>query len=512
MSSGFALALVAALILVPTAATSPAAAPDGVLAVSTFDFPGGGSSTALSIASADAVARVSVTAPPGYSAAFEARPGGLLGFASVGLSDVPGTTSTSVFADLVAEDPGAHVGTSGSEACAPGRHAAVWKAALSVLGQSFDLVFYVDPVAGGGVLLRYCPIWPSPTVAAGVTASRITLLVDNVFKAPATTGRYTWSALVTPPGAGLAADGSRTFEVRAVEPRPHRLTLRARYDAKRKNVVLSGKLTAVGEPEAGAEVDLTSQTSSFGEFTFLEPVQTNASGEFSVTRRVEVTTQFSADAELPDRACTPPTSAPAGCARETVTPPSGASTIVRVRTAADPKLALKRKDQALARRANIALTDLPAGWQEFESFPFFDCKTFSPRLADLTATGDVESRIFYSEQAEAASRGTVYGTEADARKAFTRTARLGWSRCVASELTAAGAKVLQLGTTPFPRLGAETRAFRLVYQVDQFVVTIDRVSFRQGRTVVHLGLLSETVPFAGAEELARKVAARVRRG
>ena len=511
MSSGLAPVLVAALAFVPTAATSPAASPDGVLGVSTASF-GGTSVTLVQVASADAVARVTLTAPTGYTAALGAPPGARLGFVIVGLSDVPGTTSASASAELVVEDPAQYVGRPEAESCAPGRHQAVWKAALSVLGQAFDLVLYVDALASGGASVTYCPIWPSSTLPAGVTAHQVAMFVEQVFTQPSAPGRHTWTALVSPPGTGLGADPGRTFELRAVEPVPHTLTLRARYDAKRRTVVLSGKLTAVGQPEPGAEVLLTASTSSFDELSIFGPVTTNASGEFSVTRRVEVTTQFSAGASLEDGPCATPSVAPAGCVRESVTSPPDASAIVRVRTAADPKLVVRSRDQALARRANLVLADFPGDWEAIETFSFFACKGFRPRLADLTASGDVESRTFFSEEAAAASRATVYTTEALARKAFGRSARVGLARCVADEARAAGADVLQLGPTRFPSLGTETRAFRVVYALGEVVVNTDFVWFRQGRTVVQLGFSSATQPLVYADVVALKVAARLRRG
>lgn len=493
------------------ASARSAAAPDGFFSVSSVSL-GQLSTTVIQVASNDAVARVAITAPPGYSANLGAPPGAQLGFVSVGLSDVPGTTSASASADLVADDPGRYVGTPQAEACAPGAHAAVWKAALSVLGQSFDLVFFVDPVAGGGVVLRYCPVWPSTTLPAGVTAHGVSLFVDDVFASPSATGRYTWSALVSPPRGDLTPESSGTFELRATDLVPHTLTLRSQYDAKRKTVVLTGRLSGAGQAEAGVEVAFSSSTSSFEETTFFGPVKTNAAGEFSITRRVEVTTVFSASAELPDVPCSAPSSAPAGCVRETVSSPQSAATIVRVRTAADPKLVVRRKDQALARRANLVLADFPPGWQVYDGFSFFTCRAFTPKLSDLTATGDVESRIFGSDDAAASSRATVYATEAEARKAFARTATSKLTRCVADEVRAEGATVLQLGPTPYPALGRETRAFRVVYALGDFVVSVDFVSFRQGRLVVHLGFASVTQPLVYADDIALKVAARARAG
>jgi hypothetical protein len=361
--------------------------------------------------------------------------------------------------------------------------------------------------------MRYCPVWPSPTVPAGVTADSLTLFVYDIIRPPTTTGRFTWSALVTPPASvGLSPNESRTFEVRAVEPLPHTLTLRARHDAKKQPVQLSGKLTAAGQPEAGVEIEFSAATDSFSETTFFGPVTTNAAGEFSITRRVDVSTQFSADAYGSSSPCVAPSTAPAGCAQETVSAPTGASTIVRVRLPTDPKLSVRPRDQSAARRSNLALGDFPADWDAFESFSFFACPGFRPKLSDLTATGDVESKVFANEEATASSRATVLATEAQARAAFARTARLAAARCLADELRADGRTVLQLRPIPFPPLGNESKAFRVVFAQGEYVVNVDFVSFRDRRTVVQLGFASATQPLLIADDLALKVAARTRRG
>ena len=501
ISSRLALALAAALVVVPAAASGPAAEPNGYFAASSTGSDGQ-SLGYISISSADAVAQVIVTAPAGYVAKLEGAPGTEIGFVFAGLSDVPGTTSASASGELVAQDPARQVGTPRAEACAPGLHTAVWTAPLSVLGQSFELELYVDQLAGGGVQIRFCPVWPSATLPAGVTADDVTLFLENVLAAPTEQGRYTWSALVSPPRSDLTADTARTFELRSTEPVPYALTLRSKYDAGRKTVVLSGRLLAAGEPQAGVEIDFAASRSSLSETTFFGPVKTDASGAFSITRRVEVTTQFTASAPGFSGPCAAPSQAPAGCIRETVASPSSATAFVRVRSAADPKLVPKRIDQALARRANLSVADFPTGWRSIESFPFFACKGFAPRLSDLTATGDIESPVFVSNEAVASSRATVYLTEAQARTAFARTARLALARCVAEEVKADGAKVLQLGATTYPALGSETRAFRVVYGLEDFVVTLDFVSFRQGRTVVHLGFGSVAQPHLIADEIA----------
>jgi hypothetical protein len=508
----------ALVAFVPAGASGTSAADaDGRLGVSTF-VVGGHSLASVSVASADAIARVTVTVPSGYTFDLGKPAGTSLGFASAVLSDGAGTSSAFADGELVVDDPARYATDPGAQACAPGAHSAVWRTTFSVLGQEFSLPIFVD-VAGPtepdstAFVLRFCPIWSSPAVPAGVTANQVSFLVEDAVTQPAAPGRYTWSAFVTPPmAASIAPDLAQTFELRTVVPFPHTLTLRARHDPKAKTVVLSGKMTAAGQPEPGVEISFAASTDSFSETAFFGPVTTNASGEFSIRRHVERTTQFSASVDPRTRPCQAPSSAPAGCPAETVSPPPSASAVVRVRGANDPRLAARARDQALARRINLKLSDFPAGWEAFDTFPLWTCAGFKPRLRDLTVSGDFESRAFASEQAVASSRASVYLSEAQARVAFRREARLEAVRCWAKEVRAEGANVLQLGAVPFRPLGSETRAFRLVFAEGEQVVTLDLVSFRQRRVVVHLGFASVVQALPIEEDLAAKVAARARGG
>ncbi|MGH3066710.1 MAG: hypothetical protein ACRDOF_10480 [Gaiellaceae bacterium] len=269
-------------------------------------------------------------------------------------------------------------------------------------------------------------------------------------------------------------------------------------------------MTAAGQPVAGARVSFAASTDSISGTSFFGPVTTNASGQFAISRSVSVSTLFSADVERVSTPCAEPSSAPAGCAQETVAPPSAASVVVRVRLATDPKLVPRKRDQAAARRANFTLGDFPAGWEGFDNFSPFECRGYRPKLEKLTASGDAESRIFGTELAAAASRTTVFTSDAQARTAYARVSGIGLARCFADQLRADGVVILELGAIPFAKLGNETRAFRIVYEIDEFVVTDDFVYFRNGRTVVQLLFASVTQPLPIAEALARKVAARVR--
>lgn len=511
------LGIVAALVVLVPAASSAgsAAAAEGRLGVSSLRL--GDVSIAAITLSSDPAARVTLVVPQGYELQLGQPAGTSIGFVSALLAETAGTSS-SAFAsgELVADDPAKYVSDPDAQACAPGAHAAVWSTTLSVLGQTFNLPVFVDPggvsdAGPGAATLRFCPAWRSPASASTVTAPGLSLFVEGAIVAPTAQGRYTWSALVAPlDGSSPAPNEAGVFELRSVVPNPHVLTLRARHDAKKRSVVLSGTLTAVGEPEAGVEVSFGASTDSFSDVSFFGPVRTNAAGAFSVRRHIEQTTQFSVSADAIQRACATPSSAPAGCVSETVSAPLDASVLVRVRRATDPKLVPRARDQALARRITLKLRDFPPGWEAFDTFPVFACPGFRPRLKDLTVSGEHESPAFASDVGVVSSRASVYVAAPDARKAFAREAKLQAARCLADQIRDAGYTILQLQRVPFPPLGDESRAFRVVASFREEIFTVDLVSFRQGRAVVHLGFGSLVQPLLIARDLANVVAARAR--
>lgn len=499
---------------VPAAATGPrAAAVDGRLSVATFSVDGT-SLAAVSVASEDPIARLELFVPAGYALDLGKPAGSEVGSVSALLLDAA-QGSAPAFADglLVADDPAKYVSDPRSQSCAPGRHAAVWQTRLIVLGQTFSLPVFVDPApagsTGAGFVLRACPGWSAPT-GSGVVAGSLSLYLEQVLTPPTAPGRYTWSALATPTLlASVAPDPAHTFEIRAIVVQPYTLTLRASHDPKKKTVVLSGKVLAVGEPEAGTQISFIAYTNSASDGGSFGPVTTNAAGEFSVRRRVDRSTEFLAFVDPPVRPCTAPSTAPGGCPAESVSSPPGASAVVKVRTARDARLVARARDQALARRISMKLSDFPSGWVAYETLPF-SCAGFDPRMSDLTVHGEFETPVFLGESALAWSRSSLYADVRQARVAFGREARLQAVRCFAEDARRDGATVLEVRPLTFPPLGSETRAFRTVISEGENVTTLDLVSFRAGRAVVHMGFVSAVYPFVGEAELAAKLAARAR--
>lgn len=518
-----AVAAIAALVLVWAPAATGQGAPepdDAGLLVRSGTFAGE-SYLSVVLSSSSSIARLTLYVPQGYAFDLNRPSGTEIGYVLTSASDPAGGFGGLTEGTLVSDDPARYAGDAAAQACAPGRHAAVWRTTFSVAGRSLELPLFLDPAApadpsGTAFVLRACPIWPSTEVGVAHRAADLLVLsIEDGLTLPSGPGRYAWSAVVTPTGpSSVTAEPSRTFEVRATVPLPRVLTLRAKHDPKAKTVLLSGRLTALGAPEAGVLVEFASlnddpqsQPSSFG------PVRTNANGEFQVRRPVLRSTQYVASVEDEPQPCSAPSSAPAGCVSETVTVPDPVSATVVVRAKTDPTLVVRARDRALARESALKPHDFPAGWEAYPlPFPFDPCPKLNPNLSSLTATGEWDSPVFATETTGAASSTTVYRTLGDARTAFRKEAQLAVARCVAEDVRAEGDTVHSVGAMSFPRTGDETRAFRLVAEVErEGVIYLDLISFRRGRVVVHLWVSSVGVPLDPLERsLAAAIATRAR--
>ena len=159
----------------------------------------------------------------------------------------------------------------------------------------------------------------------------------------------------SPQSQAARSSSARRFRFRAM------LTLRARHDPKAKTVVLSGRLTALGQPEANVRiaclhvrrVELSGRRSS----------RTNAAGEYQLKRRV---TRDDGVHRLRRGGSEALYRAVGGARRmherDGHTAVSGDRVVV-VREATDPKLVVRARDRALARRAGLKIGDFPEGWE-----------------------------------------------------------------------------------------------------------------------------------------------------
>jgi hypothetical protein len=233
-------------------------------------------------------------------------------------------------ADLIVADPAAHA----NDVCAPGTHAAVWTALLTIGGVPTTVPIFVDPTAGdetarGAYRLTFCQ-------------TAVALLELEALTAPAAPGFYTWRAFVSPLGAlGNPPDPNAVYELRSVVALPHSLRIKTKYDAKSQRLTITGTATAAGRPEANSDVDIellkAKRPVSFATAT------TNANGTFTVRKRVVETRaartlEFDAISGIATADCTDPPLAPAGCLLQTSAPSSDALFKVRI-----PKLPPKTK-------------------------------------------------------------------------------------------------------------------------------------------------------------------------
>jgi len=245
------------------------------------------------------------------------------------------------FADvaLKAGDPATLPGDPAAQACAPGTHAAFWTATFKVGKSSVTIRFYVDPTAGaetalGAFKLVSCLASPYVLVAQGGAPGGLQFdiiavaLTGSVVTDPAAAGNFLWRSLVTPYNAGTGTlNAAGTFEARTHVLIPHVLTAHARYVRKTKTVIVTGKLTALGQPRAGirVEVDATGKGQLLG--SDWGKVRTHADGTYSLHRRVRPgprarTLTIDVYPPGPGRGpCVDPPVAPAGCVDENISPP-----------------------------------------------------------------------------------------------------------------------------------------------------------------------------------------------
>ena len=276
-------------------------------------------------------AQVSIDLAPGYTVS-PVAPGEEVGLAFVSSSS--GTPTSGSIAILIgaitADDPAKYAGDPAARACAPGPYTAVWRFATTIFGLGFTLPIFVEHPAGNpqAVELRFCPPPLSGSDGMPVTASPVPLDGASLFLGallpPSATGDYTSHMLVTPQAPTGAPDPSATVEARFVDPVPHTLTARARYDKKSHDALLTGRVTERGKPQARALVQYLRSDVQ----TLPKGVRTSAAGTFTIRTRVAATTSFALFVPDATGVCSGASSAPRGCATQTVAGTN--SRIVRV--------------------------------------------------------------------------------------------------------------------------------------------------------------------------------------
>jgi hypothetical protein len=300
---------------------------------------------ALDVASdAGPPGRITIYVPARYQLYPNRPPGSAVGTVSMGAEDSSfGTpTDSSLAGDIVAERLDA-AAEAAAQACSPGKHVALWNLQLSLLGQPLDVPLYLghrgagDPPGAGLKLVLCAPTLPSqdPASARALPMSFLRLSFADV-AAPHAHGSYLWRAVVTP----LAPDrrtlrGGRAYELRALVPVPNRLTLAGSYAAG--TAVLSGRLTAGGEPRSGVQVRIVKLVRIItpGGVDFRDAVVgfagTTKTGAFSFRTRLSKTAGFVASVGEGSTRCSGRSVAPAGCKGTTIAGTSSETVTLSVR-------------------------------------------------------------------------------------------------------------------------------------------------------------------------------------
>ncbi|HEU0303526.1 MAG TPA: hypothetical protein VFR32_03000, partial [Gaiellaceae bacterium] len=224
---------------------------------------------------------------------------------------------------IVADDPARYA----TDSCAPGAHAAVWLLSLMGLEQEHRIPLFVD-ATGNRLRIQFCMPDLRPL---GGRFLILGMSLTGVIALPSATGRYVWSAHVTPFAPdGPAGDPAAAYELRSGVLVPHRLTIRARYDLDSDVAVLRGRLTGAAQARAGVKVFFAGFTGpNFSGFRMLGSARTDAKGAYVFRARIAERTTFVAAADARAKPCSnAPSTAPFGCLAETTSPPPSVSAAI----------------------------------------------------------------------------------------------------------------------------------------------------------------------------------------
>lgn len=268
-------------------------------------------------------ARVVVDPPPSYTPDLTAAPGSPAGIAFATASSESGSTfsTTSMAGVVTVADPAQYQNNAAAQACAPGPYLAVWTLDTGVLGlfKTSLPIFVVRPTGSTtGVELRFCAptltnLDGSPVSAPPIPLDGLSLLLSTLTP-PTTAGSYLWHAYVSPqlPGTGAPNDAA-AYELRALVPVPHAISVKGSYNAKLRDAVLTGRVTEAGKPQAHADVFVLTLSA-------VQPIhaRTDAAGRFTIkTRESQTTTYY---VQVPDQTgpCQGTSTAPGGCVSTTI--------------------------------------------------------------------------------------------------------------------------------------------------------------------------------------------------
>ncbi len=271
---------------------------------------------------------ITIKAPAGFKLYPDRPTGSIIGAGlAYAVDDAFGSAGISLLRGQVVADELDADGKAAAKACASVDPLAIWSLRLSLLGQPLDMPIYVSQ-DGESTKLDLCV--PRAAETGPVLPLAAVQLILPELAAPRAAGSYMWTAVVTPVAPDrrtLATE--RAYEIRALVPVPHTITLRGRYDAHSHQAVLRGRLTAAGKPRAGVTIGFTAfvrKVTAAGVVfhdSFAGSTRTNASGAFNFRKRISHTTGFYATVAAAAGACKEATVAPGGCLSMTTSGTAG---------------------------------------------------------------------------------------------------------------------------------------------------------------------------------------------
>src|SRR5205085_4465784 len=93
---------------------------------------------------------------------------------------------------------------------------------------------------------------------------------------------YVWSALVSPFDSTGALDPTATYELRADEPLPQSITIKATYASATKQLVVRGAVLANGRPRVGDAVQVQGASSVSATLRDLGETTTQPNGDWTL--------------------------------------------------------------------------------------------------------------------------------------------------------------------------------------------------------------------------------------
>jgi hypothetical protein len=282
-------------------------------------------------ATAAEMGKVTMYLPAGYGLDSSAWPG-------TGEGDVfVASSSDFSFGDLEAADPSAYVNNPQAQACAPGKHAAVWVMSFPYgffTPDAATVPIYIDPTSGdeaalGAYKLQTClPLARISSPGGRPQGEKLTgLMLDfSGITNPSSAANYVWRAFVSNPDGNGNPDPATTYELRSDMPLPARLSLAKRMVRNRHRALLSGRLTTPAAPSGGVTVTLYRLGSLFG-VKAVATTRTSADGSYRFPRAIAKSGRYAAEAAAVGT-CTSASTAPKGCLSETRAAVD--STVVRI--------------------------------------------------------------------------------------------------------------------------------------------------------------------------------------